>query len=288
MSKWSQRVDGLNIQDNWLLAALPAAEAARLAGSLEAVERPVGAVLCEAGKRLRHLYFPTTMTASMMCMMQDGGSTEAAIIGYEGLIGASLLMGSDTMPVRAVVQGAGLAFRVEAAVIEQVAARQPDWRRQAMGFAQALFAQIVQTVGCNRYHTIDQRLCRWLLFMLDRQASCELHMTQEMMAAMLGVRREGVTEAAGKLQAAGMIHYNRGHIVVTDRPALESRVCECYGAVRAHYDRLLAELIDSDPTPPTRGLAGHPLQPSMDGIDGRHVNLPGHAGPPAGERQGGG
>ena len=199
----------------------------------------LGDVLYEPGVRLRHVYFPTTSIVSLLYVMTDGASAEIAIVGNEGILGISLFMGGDSTPSRAVVQSAGYAFRLKAELLKTEFARFGPTMYLLLRYTQALITQMSQTAVCNRHHSVDQQLCRWLLLSLDRLSSSELSMTQDLIANMLGVRREGVTEAAGKLQDAGLIHYRRGKITVLDRPAVEARSCECYQVVKTEFDRLL-------------------------------------------------
>src|SRR6478735_3814338 len=226
-------------RQNHLLLALPATESARLLPQLELVPMPLGDVLYESGSQLRYVYFPTTCIVSLLYVMEDGASAEIAIVGNEGILGISLFMGGETTPSRAVVQSEGHAFRLKAQLLKNEFHRFGPMLHLLLRYTQALITQMAQTAVCNRHHSVDQQLCRWLLLSLDRLSSNELRMTQELIANMLGVRREGVTEAAGKLQAAGLIHYSRGHITVLDRPGLEQRTCECYAVVKKEYDRLL-------------------------------------------------
>ena len=228
-----------NPRDNRLLAALPDAEWARWLPQLEPVEMPLGKVLYESGSKLTHVYFPTTSIVSLLYVMEDGASAEIAVVGHEGIVGISLFMGGETTPSRAVVQSAGLAFRLKANVMMQEFNRAGPVLHLLLRYTQALITQMAQTAVCNRHHSLDQQLCRWLLLSLDRLHSNEIVMTQELIANMLGVRREGVTEAAGNLQQAGLIRYRRGHITVLDRARLEQRTCECYAVVKREYDRLL-------------------------------------------------
>ena len=200
---------------------------------------PLGKVLYESGSKLTHVYFPTTSIVSLLYVMEDGASAEIAVVGHEGIVGISLFMGGETTPSRAVVQSAGLAFRLKADVMMQEFNRAGPVLHLLLRYTQALITQMAQTAVCNRHHSLDQQLCRWLLLSLDRLHSNEIVMTQELIANMLGVRREGVTEAAGNLQQAGLIRYRRGHITVLDRARLEQRTCECYAVVRREYDRLL-------------------------------------------------
>jgi CRP-like cAMP-binding protein len=225
--------------DNQLLAALPPAEFARLAPHLEAVDLPLGKVLYESGSSLSHAYFPTSAIVSLLYVMEDGASAEIAVAGHEGLVGISLFMGGGTTPSRAVVQSAGSGLRLSAQVMKEEFDRAGPTMHLLLRYTQALITQMSQTAVCNRHHSLDQQLCRWLLLSLDRLHGNELVMTQELIANMLGVRREGVTEAALSLQKAGLIRYARGHISVLDRPGLEARTCECYAVVKKEYDRLL-------------------------------------------------
>ena len=224
---------------NHLLDALPKSDYERLASHLELVPMALGAVLYEPGVRMRHVYFPTTAIVSLLYVMEDGASAEIAIVGNEGMLGISLFMGGETTPSRAVVQSAGYGFRLEAQVLKEEFRRFGPMLHLLLRYTQALITQMAQTAVCNRHHSVDQQLCRWLLLSLDRLSSNEVSMTQELIANMLGVRREGVTEAAGKLQDAGLIRYRRGKITVLDRPALEARSCECYQVVKTEFDRLL-------------------------------------------------
>lgn len=232
-------------RQNHLLNALPAEDYNRLLPHLELVSMPLGNVLYESGNELRHVYFPTTAIVSLLYVMLDGASTEIAVVGNEGIIGVALFMGGETMPNRAVVQSAGQAYRLKGQLLKQEFNRSGKLQHLLLRYTQALLTQMAQTAVCNRHHSLDQQLCRWLLLSLDRLPSNELAMTQELIANMLGVRREGVTEAAGKLQKAGLISYHRGHITVLDRPGLESRTCECYAVVKQEYDRLLPNVIKS-------------------------------------------
>jgi CRP-like cAMP-binding protein len=225
---------------NRLLAALPDAEWERVLPHLERVEMPLGKVLYESGDRLAHVYFPTTSIVSLLYVMENGSSAELAVVGYEGIVGISLFMGGNSTPSRAVVQSAGEGFRLKANLLMKEFDRAGPVLHLLLRYTQALITQMSQTAVCNRHHSLDQQLCRWLLLSLDRLQSNELVMTQELIANMLGVRREGVTEAAGHLHHAGLINYQRGHITVIDRAALEKRTCECYAVVKKEYDRLLA------------------------------------------------
>jgi CRP-like cAMP-binding protein len=224
---------------NHLLDALPASDYERIAARLEPVTLKLGDVLYEPGVPLRYVYFPTTAIVSLLYVMEDGSSAEIAIVGNEGILGIALFMGGETTPSRAVVQSAGYGYRLKAQLLKDEFGRFGPFLRLLLRYTQALITQMAQTAVCNRHHTVDQQLCRWLLLSLDRLASRELSMTQELIANMLGVRREGVTEAAGKLQQASLIHYRRGKITVLDRPGLEARSCECYQVVKTEFDRLL-------------------------------------------------
>ncbi len=224
---------------NHLLQALPPGDYERLAPHLELISMKLGDVLYEPGVRLRYVYFPTTSIVSLLYVMEDGASAEIAIVGNEGILGISLFMGGETTPSRAVVQSAGYGFRLKAQLLKDEFHRFGPMLHLLLRYTQALITQMAQTAVCNRHHSVDQQLCRWLLLSLDRLASNELSMTQELIANMLGVRREGVTEAAGKLQDAGLIRYRRGRITVLDRPGLEARSCECYQVVKTELDRLL-------------------------------------------------
>ncbi len=223
---------------NLLLAALPAAEWRRWQPLLEPVEMPLGQVLYESGSTLSHVYFPTTAIVSLLYVMENGSSAEIAVVGNDGLVGISLFMGGESTPSRAVVQSAGQGLRLTSEVIKDEFKRAPVLHL-LLRYTQALITQMAQTAVCNRHHSLDQQLCRWLLLSLDRLQGDELVMTQELIANMLGVRREGVTEGALKLQEAGLIRYARGRIKVLDRPGLERRTCECYAVVKKEYDRLL-------------------------------------------------
>jgi CRP-like cAMP-binding protein len=232
---------------NHLLAALPTHEFKRLEANLKLVHLTLGQVLYESGCVLDSVYFPTTSIVSMLYVLEDGASAEIAIVGNEGVLGISLFMGGDTTPSRAVVQSAGWAYRLEAHYIKTEFKRGGPVMLLLLRYTQALITQMTQTAVCNRHHGIEQQLCRWLLLSLDRLDSDSLSMTQDLIANMLGVRREGVTDAAGKLQRAGLIRYSRGHITVLDRPGLESRVCECYIVVKREFERLLSDIPPGDP-----------------------------------------
>lgn len=226
-------------RSNRLLTALPETERAVWLPQLEAVELSLGQVLYEPGSRLTHVYFPTTAIVSLLYVMQNGASAEIAVVGNEGIVGISLFMGGESTPSRGVVQSAGQGYRLKANLMMQEFNRAGPVLHLLLRYTQALITQMAQTAVCNRHHSLDQQLCRWLLLSLDRLPSNDLVMTQELIANMLGVRREGVTEAAGQLHKAGLIRYRRGHISVLDRAGLEQRTCECYAVVKREYDRLL-------------------------------------------------
>jgi len=229
-------------QQNHLLAALPAPEFERLAPHLELAPMRLGEALYESGARLNHVYFPTTSIVSLLYVLEDGASAEIAVVGNEGILGISLFMGGETTPSRAVVQSAGYGFRLRSQLLKQEFGRGGTVMHLLLRYTQALITQMAQTAVCNRHHSVEQQLCRWLLLSLDRLSTLELTMTQELIANMLGVRREGVTEAAGKLQKAGLIRYSRGRITVLDRAGLEKEVCECYAVVKKEMDRLLSDI----------------------------------------------
>jgi CRP-like cAMP-binding protein len=231
--------------ENQLLAALPDAEQARWFPQMEAVDLPLGQVLYEAGRPLEHVYLPTTAIVSLLHVLEDGASAEIAVVGREGIVGISLFMGGESTPSRALVQSAGQGFRLQADRMMQEFNRAGPVLHLLLRYTQALITQMAQTAVCNRHHSLDQQLCRWLLLSLDRLRSNELVITHELIASLLGVRREGVTEAAGHLQKAGLIRHRRGHITVLDRTRIEQRACECYAVVKNEYDRLL-------PTMPAR------------------------------------
>ncbi len=230
---------------NRLLAALPDAEWQRWRPQLESVDLPLGKVLYESGMRLGHVYFPTTAIVSLLYVMENGASAEIGVAGFEGLVGVAIFMGGETTPSRAVVQSAGHAWRMPARALKDEFDRSHEVQQLLLRYTQALITQMAQTAVCNRHHSLDQQLCRWLLLSLDRLTGNDLVMTQELIANMLGVRREGVTEAALKLQRQGLIRYARGHISVLDRPGLEQRTCECYAVVKKEYDRLLPAAVAS-------------------------------------------
>ncbi len=225
---------------NQLLAALPDADLQRWLPQLESVDLPLGLVVYESGSTLSHVYFPTTAIVSLLYVMENGASAEIAVVGHEGVVGISLFMGGESTPSRGVVQSAGRGFRLPAEAIKEEFKRAPVLHL-LLRYTQALITQMAQTAVCNRHHSLDQQLCRWLLLSLDRLQGNELVMTQELIANMLGVRREGVTESALKLQTLGLIRYARGRITVIDRPGLEKRTCECYAVVKREYDRLLPD-----------------------------------------------
>jgi CRP-like cAMP-binding protein len=227
---------------NHLLAALPAAEFDRLSPHLELVPMPLGQMLYEPGEQLRHAYFPTTAIVSLHYAMESGASAESAGVGNEGVVGIALFMGGDTTPSSAVVQTAGHAYRLEGRLLKQEFNRAGLMQRLLLRYTQALMTQMTQTAACNRHHSVEQQLCRWLLLTLDRAPSRELVITQELIAGMLGVRREGITQAAGNLQDAGFIRYRRGHISVLNRSGLEKNVCECYAVVKKEMLRLLSDV----------------------------------------------
>lgn len=229
-------------RENQLLAVLPEVEWARIEPYLVEVDLPLGQVIYESGGQLEHVYFPTTSIISLLYVMEDGASAEIAIVGHEGIVGVSLFMGGETTPSRAIVQSAGRAWRLNAGMLKDEFNRAGPMQRLLLRYTQALITQMAQTAVCNRHHSIDQQLCRWLLLSVDRLPSNELRMTQELIANMLGVRRSGVTAAALKLQNAGLIRYSHGHITVLDRPGLEAHVCECYAVVKREFDRLLPAL----------------------------------------------
>jgi CRP-like cAMP-binding protein len=227
---------------NRLLAALPATEFERLRPHLELVHMPLGDVLCESGGRLSYVHFPTSAIISLHYILENGASSEIAGVGNEGMLGVSLFMGGESTPSWATVQTAGYSYRLKAATLMQEFNQGGPVQRLLLRYTQALITQISQTAVCNRHHTIEQQLSRWLLLTLDRLNSQELIMTQELIASMLGVRREGITEAAGKLQQGGIIRYRRGHITVLDRSGLETHVCECYDVVRKEFERLVRDV----------------------------------------------
>lgn len=224
---------------NQLLAALTPAERERIYPHLHMVEMPLGKVLYESGDTLRHVYFPIDCIVSLLYVLENGASAEISVVGNEGLIGIALFMGGETTPSRAIVQSAGNAYRLAGQLLKDEFHKDGDLQLLLLRYTQSLITQMAQTAVCNRHHTLDQQLCRWLLLSLDRLSSTQLTMTQELIANMLGVRREGVTAAAGKLQKLGVISYHRGQVTVLDRPKLESLCCECYAVVKKETDRLL-------------------------------------------------
>jgi CRP-like cAMP-binding protein len=234
-----------NPKQNHLLDALPATDYARLLPDLELTPMPLGWAVYESGGQMGYLYFPTTSIVSLLYVMENGASAEIAITGNEGLVGISLFMGGESTPSRAVVQSKGNGYRLKASILKREFALGGSLQHLSLRYTQALITQMAQTAVCNRHHSLDRQLCRWLLLSLDRLESNELVMTQELIANMLGVRREGVTEAAGRLQADGIIQYSRGHIKVLDRKKLEKRVCECYAVVKKEFDRLLPYKVPS-------------------------------------------
>lgn len=243
------------IQQNHLLAALPEDIQGRLFPTLEPVTLPLGKVLYESGDTLRHAYFPTDSIVSLLYVMESGASAEISVVGNEGVVGISLFMGGESTPSRAIVQSAGSAYRLPGQQLKNEFNRHGELQNLLLRYTQALITQMSQTAVCNRHHTIDQQLCRWLLLSLDRLPDNRLTMTQELIANMLGVRREGVTEAAGKLQRAGVIHYSRGQITVLDRAKLELLSCECYAVVKRETDRLLPYRV----SPPQNVLTMQPI-----------------------------
>lgn len=237
----AHRIASPDSRDNRLLDALPAAVWERWKPHLEIVPLRLGQVLYESGTTLSHVYFPTTTIVSLLYVTENGESAEISIVGNEGIVGISLFMGGESTTSRAVVQSAGQAIRLKAQILKDEFNQSGPVLHLLLRYTQALITQMSQTAVCNRHHTLDQQLCRWLLLSLDRLQGLDLVMTQELMANMLGVRREGVTESASKLQRAGLIRYTRGHISVLDRAGLERRTCECYAAVKKEYARLLPE-----------------------------------------------
>jgi CRP-like cAMP-binding protein len=241
------RPDAPNVtKKNRLLAALPEKDYERLLPNLEPIAMPLGWVVYETDSVQRYEYFPTDSIVSLLYVLKDGASAEIAVVGNEGLVGISLFMGGETISNRAVVQSAGKGYRLKANTLKKEFALGGALQHLALRYTQALMTQMAQTTVCNRYHSVDQQLCRWLLLSMDRLQGNELRMTQELIADMLGVRREAVTGAAGALQAAGLIHYARGHITILDRAKLEQRVCECYAVVKREYGRLLPETIANE------------------------------------------
>lgn len=239
-----QLLPGMTPTRNHLLAALPSNDFNRLTPHLSLVSLSLGEALYESGIALRHVYFPIDSIISLLNVMADGASAEIAVVGNDGVVGVSLFMGGESTPSRAVVQSAGHAYRMRAATLKSEFTRAGAMQHLLLRYTQALLTQMAQTAVCNRHHTLDQQLCRWLLLSLDRLPSNELAMTQDLIANMLGVRREGVNDAAGKLQEAGLIHYSRGHIVVLDRLGIEARTCECYAVVKRESERLLPDRVE--------------------------------------------
>ncbi|MDO8448138.1 MAG: Crp/Fnr family transcriptional regulator [Rhodoferax sp.] len=227
---------------NYLLAALPSAEFERIAPHLELVAMPLGEVLYESGSQMQHVYFPTTAIVSLHYVTESGASAEVAGVGNEGVLGVSLFMGGNTTPSRATVQTGGQGYRLKAGLMMEEFNRAGPMMRLLLRYTQVFITQISQTAVCNRHHSVEQQLSRWLLSTLDRLSSNDLTMTQELIASMIGVRREGITEAAGHLQQKGVISYRRGHITVLNRSGLESRACECYGVVKKERERLLGDV----------------------------------------------
>ncbi len=248
---------------NHLLAALPAAEFERLLPHLELVPMPLGEALYESGGRLQHVYFPTTSIVSLLYVLENGASAEIAVVGNEGILGVSLFMGGETTPSRAVVQSAGYGYRLKAHLLKQEFNRAGPVLHLLLRYTQYLITQMTQTAVCNRHHTLEQQLCRWLLLSLDRLSGDAMIMTQDLIANMLGVRRDGVTESAGKLQRAGLIRYTRGRVEVTDRPGLERAVCECYAVVKQEYDRLLSQIPWGDPQHGLGASGAVPVSPPV-------------------------
>lgn len=248
--------DGLpGPRQNHILAALPRADFLRLEPFLRPVHLDLGSTLQRAGSEIGELYFPTTAIVSLLYVLADGSTAEIAVVGNEGVVGIALFMGGETTPNQAVVQSAGGAYRFEGSRLMGEFGRAGALQHLLLRYTLALISQMAQTAVCNRHHTIDQQLCRWLLLSMDRLPGNELRMTQELIANMLGVRREGVTEAAGQLQAAGLINYRRGRIKIMDRPGLEERVCECYRVVKNEYLRLLPDAMEPS-AEQSRGLTG--------------------------------
>jgi CRP-like cAMP-binding protein len=236
-------MDPMDPLSNQLLASLPVEEWLRWLPQLESVDMALGQVMYESGSEQRYVYFPTSAIVSLLYVTENGSSAEIAVVGFEGVVGIALFLGGETSPSRGVVQSAGHGFRLKARIIKEEFNRSLPVMHLMLRYAQALITQISQTAVCNRHHSVQQQLCRWLLMSLDRLPGVHLRMTQELISNMLGVRREGVTENANKLQQAGLIRYSRGHIEVLDRPGLEKVVCECYGVVKKEYDRLLPSVI---------------------------------------------
>jgi CRP-like cAMP-binding protein len=232
----------LSPSHNQLLAALPIGDFERLAAHFQPVPMRLGEILYEPGGQLQYAYFPTSSIVSLHYVMESGASAESAGVGNEGVVGISLFMGGNTTPSSAVVQTAGEAYRLEGRLLKQEFSRGGPMQSLLLRYTQALIAQMIQTAACNRHHSVEEQLCRWLLLTLDRVPTGELVMTQELVASMLGVRREGITQAAGRLQEAGVIRYRRGHISVLERSGLETRACECYAVVKKELGRLLSDV----------------------------------------------
>ena len=243
MAREARIVDSLDVEKNLLLSALPGPVRDHWLPHLESVEMPLSEVVYESGAIVSHVYFPTTAIVSLLYVMENGASAEIAVVGNEGIVGVSRFMGGKSTPSRAVVQSAGHSLRLNAEFLYDEFNRAGPVLHLLLRYTQALITQMAQTAVCNRHHSLDQQLCRWLLLSLDRLRGAELVMMQELIANMLGVRREGVSEAALKLQSAGLIKYARGHITVLDRAGLENRTCECYAVVKKEYDRLLPQKI---------------------------------------------
>jgi CRP-like cAMP-binding protein len=244
--KWNTKVmpSYQNNLNNHLLDVLPEEDLSRLMPHMDLVQMPLGRSLYQSGDQLTHVFFPTTSIVSLLYIMENGSSAELAVIGNDGIVGIALFMGGDTMPNWAVVQSAGEAYRLPGKKLTEEFKRGGALQHLLLRYTMAMITQMAQTAVCNRHHSVDQQLCRWLLLSLDRLPEDELTMTQELIANMLGVRREGVSHAAGKLQDAGLINYHRGHITVLDRPGLEARVCECYEVVRKEFHRLLPDTME--------------------------------------------
>jgi len=233
--------DYCNPKQNDILACLPAEDYNRLLPNLELIEMPLGLSLYESGQRLTHAYFPVSAIVSLLYVTENGSSTEIAVTGFDGIVGIALFMGGNTTTTRAVVQSAGFAYRLKASIMKREFFLGGNVQKLALSYTQTLITQMAQTAVCNRHHSVDQQLCRWLLLSHDLLPSNELKMTQELIANMLGVRRGGVTEAAGKLQSEGFIKYSRGNIKILNRLGLEKRACECYAVVRKEFDRILPQ-----------------------------------------------
>jgi CRP-like cAMP-binding protein len=234
-------------RENRLLAALPAADYEHLQSHLELMPLPLGSAIYESGDPQGYVLFPTNSIVSMLYVMEDGASAEIAVVGKEGVVGIALFMGGETTPSRAVVQSAGYGYRLRAGFLKSEFGMGGELQHLLLRYTQALITQMAQTAVCNRHHSVEQQLCRWLLLSLDRLENDELTMTQELIANMLGVRREGVTEAAGKLQRSGLIRYSRGRITVLERAGLEKEACECYAVVKKEFDRLLSDIPGASP-----------------------------------------